>query len=296
MEHNDRLLPHVSVQEAPVAQVEEIEWYPGEDEVETSLACPSTLACALSCLMPLAWCTACTVVPEKEERVLLTYGKYFATIKQPGCYIVNPCGTAEITVSTAAATADLNTVKVADAKGNPLMISAIVTYRFENTKLTALNVDQATFFVRSQALATLKRVASQYPYESRHPGEPSLKTEATQIQRQLVAGLQRRVDVAGARVLAFDLTDLAYAPEIAKAMLIRQQAEALVDARKIVVEGAVDIARGAVDGLQSNGIEFDARERARLVSNLLVVITSDSSATPTVPLDTGVPGNSHMNM
>jgi len=133
-----------------------------------------------------------------------------------------------------------------------------------------------------------------YPYEAKKEGDHSLKTEAGHLRGIMIKFLQDRVAPSGAMVLNFELTDLAYAPEIANAMLIRQQAEAMVDARKIIVEGAVQISYGALAGLNDRGIKLTKEQEAAMVSNLLVVICGDAKVQPTVNVGTG-PVHSHVS-
>merc|ERR1719158_2369925 len=147
-------------------------------------------------------------------------------------------------------------------------------------------------------MATLKQVVSKYPYEEDHDpvlDSPSgstsktkglsLKTEAAQVSRELKDVLQDRLAHAGVRVIAFNMTDLSYAPEIAQAMLVRQQAEAMVKARKLIVKGAVNISEDAVQQLEEKGLTMSAPEKAKVVTNLLTVICGESGATPTLQLN-----------
>ena len=141
-------------------------------------------------------------------------------------------------------------------------------------------------------MATLKQVVSKYPYEADDEGEASpssqhrhglsLKTEAAQVSRELKDVLQDRLAHAGVKVLAFNLTDLSYAPEIAQAMLVRQQAEAMVKARRLIVKGAVDISEDAVNQLETKGVKMSETEKTKVVTNLLTVICGDQKATPTL--------------
>merc|ERR1740117_1684265 len=136
-------------------------------------------------------------------------------------------------------------------------------------------------FLEMQAAAVLKRVASQFPYEAA-PGSPSLQSEGTLIAEELRRMLQEKVAVTGAFILSFELVDLSYAPEIAQVMLVRQQAEALVDARRCIVDAAVDMTTGALKKLRDSGEELDKSTCQAVTTNLLTVICSQTSATPTV--------------
>jgi len=210
------------------------------------------------------------------------WGNFFGVVREPGFYCFNPCVfNKKIVISTARTAIDLTHVKVADGKGNPLLVSGVVTYQIVDARKAALDVPNTKPFVSTQGLAVMKKIASMYPYEGRQ-GEHSLKTEAQQLRGQMIQMLQDRVNCAGVHILNFELTDLAYAPEIAQAMLIRQQAEAMVDARKIIVDGAVGITYGAISGLADRQLPLGVGEQARLVTNLLTVICGDSKVQPQI--------------
>merc|ERR1712224_1074758 len=260
------------------------------------LCCPSFLSCALSICCPFSWLGSCRIVNEKEGALLLTFGKFTTIIKEPGCYFLNPCGTTLSKVSTKQQTTDLPNVKLLDLKGNPVVVSGVVFWQIEGIKASVLNVQNVYQYVNTTAMATLKQVVSKYPYEDddSHLGSPSgsntrghglsLKTEAAQVARELKDVLQDRLAHAGVQVIAFNMTDLSYAPEIAQAMLVRQQAEAMVKARKLIVKGAVDISEDAVDQLQAKGVQMSQAEKTKVVTNLLTVISGESGAQPVVQL------------
>lgn len=171
-----------------------------------------------------------------------------------------------IKITTKKQAIDIPRSVVADGNGNPIVVAGVVTYRFVDTKKAALEVENATDFVKTQALAVLKQLCSRCPYEASE-GE-SLKSEASEIGQDMVALLQRKVGAAGAEVESFELSDLTYAPEIASAMLVRQQAQALVDARKTIVEGAVEIVSDAVTMLEDRKLGIPKDEQPRMISNL----------------------------
>lgn len=216
----------------------------------------------------------------QEEIVVLYWGKFHTVLDRPGLHWMNFWGRTLIRVSRRQQTIEVPKNTVADGNGNPIIVSGIVTFAYSDARKVALEVEEAHEFVRTQAMAVLKQVASKYPYESRDGH--NLKSEAQKVGVELVDTLQARVAPAGAKVIRFELSDLAYAPEIAPAMLIRQQASALVDARKIVVEGAVEIVREAIEMLESKGLALDGGVRQQLVSNLLTVICGESKVQPTV--------------
>lgn len=226
----------------------------------------------------LSW----VVVHPQEEKIVLVWGKLDKRLVHPGLYWVNVWGRKAISVSTKRQTLDLARTVVADGNGNPIMIAAVVTYQYVDSIKVALEVEDAYEFVKTQAMAVLKQIASKYPYESQEGH--SLKAEAQAIGREMVAALQMKVDPAGTKIETFELSDLSYAPEIAQAMLVRQQAQALVDARKIVVQGATEIVNDAIHQLSDKGLDLPPADRSRLVSNLLTVICGDANVQPTLPI------------
>ncbi|HVY62812.1 MAG TPA: SPFH domain-containing protein [Planctomycetota bacterium] len=229
-----------------------------------------------------------TVSPN-EEIVILRWGSVSRIVKEPGLYWVNMWGREVRRVSLAKQTLELPKNTVADGNGNPIVVAGIVTFAYEDPEKVAIQVKDAHDFVRSRAQAVLKQIASRYPYEAKEGH--SLKSEAGLIGPELVKTLQAKVSDAGCKVLSFELSDLAYAPEIAQSMLIRQQAMALVDARKTIVEGAVDIVSEAVELLEKKGLAVTGDTRSRLVTNLLTVICGEAKVQPTVSISTGGDGS-----
>ena len=211
----------------------------------------------------------------------LFWGKFSKLLRSPGLSWVNLWGRKVIKISTKKQAIDIPRSVVADGNANPILVAGVVTYRFVDSIKAALEVEDAEGYVKTQALAVLKQVCSRYPYESKE-GE-SLKSEAEEIGLEMVTLLQSKVEAAGAEVLAFELSDLTYAPEIAGAMLQRQQAAAVVAARKQIVDGAVGMVDMALQGLAKKGIvELDEERKAAMVSNLLVVLCGDRAPHPVV--------------
>jgi len=250
------------------------------DVSPAQLCCPGALvSCCYCMLCPcLCWCMYQTV-EVKQEKVLLSLGRYLGTLREPGCYCVNPCCLTVKSVSTATRAVNLANVKVADGRGNPLLLSGVVTYKVVNARQAALDVADYESFVSTQGTAVMKKVASMYPYEARGT-EPSLKSEAEHLRQSLISLLQERVTIAGIQVFNFELNDLAYAPEIAQQMLVRQQAEAVVDARKVIAMGAVEIVKETIRGLQEQGISMSPEEKTRMASNLVVVVCGEGGVSP----------------
>jgi len=232
---------------------------------------------------PFCWLAWCTKVNQSDQAAVMYWGKYEGTLREPGLYCVNPMGRELRTTSTRCATLELKDIKVLDAKGNPVVISGVVTYAITSAKKACVDVERPYEFIRLQATTAMKQVASRYPY-SAPMGQASLQTETQEISAELVRVLQSKTSITGAQVFNFELVDLSYAPEIAQVMLVRQQAEALVEARRLIVGASVDMAQQAVAQLEAKGGNLSDSTKERIMSNLLTVICSHNPASPTVPL------------
>jgi regulator of protease activity HflC (stomatin/prohibitin superfamily) len=232
----------------------------------------------------------CIVVPDNHQAALFFCGQYTGTVKQSGCNCVGLFEEAKI-VSLKKYTLDCNKVKVLDLKGNPVLISGVATYHATSAKKPITDVSNpwpgnlcepgTQSFMELQAQAVLKKVAAQYPYEA-PDGQACLLRDASGIAAQLREELQQQVMDTGCVIVSFDLTDLSYSPEIAQAMLQRQQAEATVAARKLVVQAAVHIANDAVVEMGKLGRTFDKDVEAGIIRSLLTAIVSTQTATPTM--------------
>lgn len=222
------------------------------------------------------------IVNPREEIVVLRFGKYVTTLRKQGICWIHPVGRALHRIPTRDMTHDIAVTTVLERNGNPIQISAIVVYRVDDSYKAALEVENYRKFIEDQASAVIKRVSAQFPYESPDHSEPCLKLENDKVTEAFIAELQTAVNAAGIRVLNVRLNDLTYAPEIAQAMLMRQQAMALIDARKTIVEGAVEIVKDAVHRLGNAELHMSNEQREQLISNLLVVICSGERAQPVV--------------
>jgi len=231
------------------------------------------------------------IVNPREEIVVLRFGKFVTVLKQQGIGWIHPVGRSLLRIPTRDLTLEINTTTVLERNGNPIQISAVVVYRVENSYKAALDVESYRKFIEDQAGAVVKRCSSQFPYESSDHSEPCLKVESDEVTMSFIKELQDAVAAAGIKVLNVRLNDLTYAPEIAQSMLMRQQAMALIDARKTIVEGAVEIVRDAVDRLEKADLQMTHEERERLVSNLLVVICSGERAQPVLQVNSGQSGH-----
>ena len=223
----------------------------------------------------------------REEIVVLRFGNFVTTLRKQGIQWIHPVGRTLHRISTRDATLEIPKTTVVEKNGNPIEISAIVLYRVEDTYKAALQVEDYHRFLSNQAGAVVKRVSSKFPYESADEATQCLKKESDVVTQAFMAELQEAINAAGVKVLGFRLNDLTYAPEIAQSMLMRQQALALIDARKTIVDGAVHIVRDAVGQLQKEGFELGAAERDQLVSNLLVVLCSGERAQPVLQVQSG---------
>jgi len=237
-------------------------------------------------LLPI-WLSFFTVQP-MEEVLILFWGKLNEVKKKPGIYWYCFIGRSTIKVSTRTQTIEIKKTTVVDLNGNPIIVSGILTFQVVDTIKAAFAVQYVNTYLEKQALAVMKKVCSRYPYESK-TGH-SLQRESENVSKEMIAIVQRVADRAGVKIISYDLTDLQYAPEIAQGMLVRQQAQALLDARKVVVEGATSIVTGAVAALTSSGVKLTDSDSARLVSNLLTVLCSESKVTPTLSVSSNSDG------
>ena len=227
------------------------------------------------------------IVNPREEVVVLRFGKFVTTLQQQGICWIHPVGRALHRIPTRDMTLDIHPTTVLERNGNPINISAVVVYRVSDSYRAALDVENYRQFIEDQAGAVIKRCSSQFPYESADHSEPCLKVESEEVTSSFVDELQEAVQAAGIRVESVRLNDLTYAPEIAQAMLMRQQALALIDARKTIVDGAVEIVRDAVDKLAAAELRMSDAERETLISNLLVVICSGERPQPVMQVQSG---------
>jgi len=222
-------------------------------------------------------------VNEKEEVIVQRFGEYKKTITSPGLHWCYPNQLQISHVSTKLNTLDLKNIKIIDSVGNPIMVSAVVVYKVVNSKKAFFNVEDYDEFVENQSQAVLRQVVSKYPYET-DDDSPNLKKENKEIQMELRNVLQEKVAIAGIYIKSVMLNELSYAVEIAAAMLKKQQAKAIVDAREIILRGTIDLAVGAVSSLQDHDITMNDNQKAQLVTNILTVSLSDREAQPTVQL------------
>jgi regulator of protease activity HflC (stomatin/prohibitin superfamily) len=229
------------------------------------------------------------MVQPNGSRVLLLFGKYVGTIKKNGFYWVNPFYTKK-KISLRASNFDSERLKVNDKLGNPIMISTILVWRVKDTYKAAFDVDNYENFVRVQTDAAVRKLASMYPYDNfadeGHVEDITLRSSVNEVSNALEKEIDERLSIAGIEVLEARIGYLAYAQEIANAMLKRQQATAIVAARHKIVEGAVSMVEMAIEQLsKKNVVDLDEERKAAMVSNLMVVLCGDKDASPV--LNTG---------
>lgn len=223
-----------------------------------------------------------TVVQPNNGQVVTLFGRYVGTISEPGMWWVNPF-TARNAISLRVRNMETTKLKVNDANSNPIEIAAVVVWKVTDTAEACFEVDNYERYVSVQSESALRALASGYPYDAHNSGAIALSTHTHEVSEGLMAALRDRLAKAGVAVVEARISHLAYAPEIAAAMLQRQQASAVVAARYTIVEGAVGMVENALELLgQKKIVELDDERKAAMVSNLLVVLCSDRAATPVV--------------
>jgi hypothetical protein len=224
------------------------------------------------------------VVQPNESRVLILFGRYVGTVTEARLWYVNPFTVFwRRKLSLRVRNFQSDRIKVNDASGNPIEIAAVVVWRVVDTAKAVFDVEDFEQFVKIQSETALRHLANEYPYDDYAPNAISLRGNADDIRTDLQAELQTRLHTAGIEVLETRLTHLAYAPEIAEVMLRRQQAEAILAARKTMVAGAVGLVQMALAQLaDSDLVELDSERKATMVSNLMVVLSGDHSPAPVI--------------
>ena len=222
-----------------------------------------------------------TVEPN-EAVVLILFGKYLGTEKTTGFRWANPLFTKK-KISLRVRNFDSEKLKVNDEKGNPIEISAVVVWKVQDTAEAVFEVDDYLNYVHVQSESAIRHLATSYPYDDTEGEQISLRSSLDEVSEHLKKEIDERVNAAGVIVLEARINHLAYAPEIAHAMLQRQQAQAIIAARQKIVEGAVGMVEMALDKLKAKSIvELDEERKANMVSNLMVVLCSDKAAQPII--------------
>lgn len=221
-------------------------------------------------------------VEPNQSAVLSLFGKYVGTVRTPGLRFNNIFYTKK-KVSLRVRNFESGRLKVNELDGSPIEIAAIVVWEVSDSAEAVFNVDDYESFVQIQSEAAIRAMASSYPYDQHEEGQVSLRSHPTEISERLKEEIQDRLSKAGINVIEARISHLAYSPEIAQAMLQRQQAGAIIAARKKIVEGAVGMVEDALEHLNAKGVvDMDEERKATMVSNLLCVLCSDRATQPVI--------------
>ncbi|KUO60249.1 hypothetical protein APF79_01140 [bacterium BRH_c32] len=222
------------------------------------------------------------VVQPNESKVLILFGKYIGTIHNSGFWWANPF-TIKKHISLRIRNFNSDKIKVNDIHGNPIEIAAVIVWKVVDCARALFDVESFEKFVEIQSETAIRALATEYPYDSNDNEKESLRGNTKEISENLQRQLQTRLEIAGVEVVESRLSHLAYAQEIAQAMLRRQQAQAIVAARQTIVEGAVGMVQMALVSLsEQNIVNLDEEKKAAMVNNLLVALVSESQATPVI--------------
>lgn len=248
--------------------------------VQESIA--ACVAAVVLVLLGVVVATSLTIVQPGETKVLQFFGRYLGTIRRTGLSFVVPL-TTKRRVSVRVNNFETNELKVNDADGNPVEVAAIVVWQVADTAKASFSVESYDSFVRVQSEAAVRHVATTHPYDDHGGASTTLRGSTDVVSAELAAEVAARVAVAGIEIVEVRISHLAYSPEIAQAMLQRQQAGAVVAARAQIVEGAVGMVEAAIARLEAeNFVELDDERKASMVSNLLVVLCGDQHAQPVI--------------
>jgi regulator of protease activity HflC (stomatin/prohibitin superfamily) len=224
----------------------------------------------------------CMVIGPNEARVMTFFGRYTGSVKTPGLRWINPF-TNKREISLRARSFESAKIKVNDLDGNPIEIAAVIVWRVVDTAQATFDVESFSAYVQIQAESALRNLAMHHPYDTHDDERMSLRGQSEAVAAQLRNEVDARIHAAGCEVVDARIAHLAYAPEIAQAMLQRQQAGAIIAARTRIVEGAVSMVEMALEQLSTRGIvELDAERKAAMVSNLLVVLCGERGTQPVV--------------
>lgn len=240
-------------------------------------------------LIVILFSTSLTIIQPNEAKVLTFFGDYIGTIRDAGLFMTVPFTNKE-TVSLRVCNFNSQILKVNDSKGNPVEIAAVIVYKVVDTAKALFSVDDYEQFVQIQSESAVRHVASEYPYDSFEDQDAiTLRGNPTEVSERLTAELQERLNVAGVKIIETRLTHLAYATEIASAMLQKQQSSAILSARKIIVEGAVSITEEAIERLSKEAnLDLTDEQRLQIINNIMVAIISERGTQPVI--NTGTQG------
>ena len=241
------------------------------------------IGAALTIILAAVLATGIGIVQPNQAKVITFFGNYLGTIRQNGLFLMIPFAFRQ-TVSLRVENFNSKKLKVNDVDGNPIEIAAVIVYKVVDSAKAMFGVEHYDRFVEIQSETAIRHVATKYPYDNFQDETCiTLRGNTEEISEELKRELEARLEIAGVEVLETRLTHLAYATEIAHAMLQRQQAKAVLAARKEIVEGAVKMAKDSIHMLDEEGVlELDDERKANMVNNLLVAIVSDKGAQPVI--------------
>ena len=227
--------------------------------------------------------TGFSIIQPNQAKVFTLFGNYLGVIKHEGFWFTVPL-TIRKDVSLRVINFNSDKLKVNDLEGNPIEIAAVVVYRVFDSAKAVFDVEDYKEFVHTQSETGLRHIASQYPYDNfNNDFEVSLRQHSDEVGDELTKDLQRRLTVAGVEIIEARIMHLAYSSEIASSMLQRQQAKAVLAARKVIVDGAVSMVKSAIDQLSAEKVvELDEEKKAQMVNNLMVALVSDKGNQPIV--------------
>lgn len=233
-------------------------------------------------MIAIALLSSATVVSPNQAKVILFFGQYIGTIRESGFFLTVPFAQ-KINLSLKVRNFNSSVLKVNDLDGNPIEISAVVVFKVVDTAKALFDVAYYQDFVEIQSETAIRHIASQYPYDTFNEEDLTLRGNTTAISDELANELQERLSVAGVEVIETRLNHLAYATEIASAMLQRQQAKAILSARQTIVEGAVTMTQMALEQIETGQeINFTDDRKVQLINNLLVSIITDKGTQPVI--------------
>lgn len=224
-----------------------------------------------------------TIIGPNQSKVLTFFGRYIGTIKESGLYLTVPL-TTKATVSLRVRNFNSAILKVNDLQGNPVEIAAVIVFKVVDTSKALFAVEDYEKFVKIQSESAIRHVASEYAYDNFGDHQAlTLRSNPTEVSNHLTEELQARLEVAGVQIIETRLTHLAYATEIASAMLQRQQSQAILSARKIIVEGAVSITEGAIEQLAAEtDLHLTDNQKLQLINNMMVSIINERGSQPVI--------------
>lgn len=238
---------------------------------------------AVLILVALVGGSSLTIISPNEAKALTFFGKYIGTIRTAGLFMTVPL-TNKQTVSLRVRNFNSNLLKVNDSRGNPVEIAAVIVFKVVDTSKALFDVDDYEQFVEIQSESAIRHVASEFPYDAFNDQETlTLRSNPTEVSNKLTEELQSRLEIAGVKVMETRLTHLAYATEIASAMLQRQQSSAILSARKIIVDGAVSITEDAIAKLEKDtDLKLTDDRKLQLINNVMVTIISERGTQPVI--------------